>query len=391
MVLNYVKLENVRNHEQSEIDLEPSLNIFFGPNGAGKTSILEAISIASFSKSFITNYDQNIVRHGENYYTVEVGGSSQNGIPFTFSVYYQIGKGKEIRDISGGTISSIELIGQIPLVVLYPDMREIIFGPPSARREFVDKIISQTDTVYLKKLIEYKRILKQRNKLLSEIANGDRKQIDVLSAWNKKFIQTASYIIQQRGLFSYTFSFIVSEAFETITEGKESLIFDYQPFDFFDFFTPENLVVFRRYWYLDQILSILEQLLIKYAKKEIERGITLFGPHKDDFQLLFNGNNAREVASQGQSKSILIALKNAEVKYLQNKKNTAPIVLFDDIFSELDINRINQVLDLMKNLKVQLLLTTTEIDKIKNIISNFENYGVYKVESGKTIRFEHFS
>ncbi|MEJ5285702.1 MAG: DNA recombination and repair protein RecF [Candidatus Kapaibacterium sp.] len=388
MVLNYVKLENVRNHEQSEIDLEPSLNIFFGPNGAGKTSILEAISIASFSKSFITNYDQNIVRHGENYYTVEVGGSSQNGIPFTFSVYYQIGKGKEIRDISGGTISSIELIGQIPLVVLYPDMREIIFGPPSARREFVDKIISQTDTVYLKKLIEYKRILKQRNKLLSEIANGDRKQIDVLSAWNKKFIQTASYIIQQRGLFSYTFSFIVSEAFETITEGKESLIFDYQPFDFF---TPENLVVFRRYWYLDQILSILEQLLIKYAKKEIERGITLFGPHKDDFQLLFNGNNAREVASQGQSKSILIALKNAEVKYLQNKKNTAPIVLFDDIFSELDINRINQVLDLMKNLKVQLLLTTTEIDKIKNIISNFENYGVYKVESGKTIRFDHFS
>ncbi len=242
MVLNYVKLENVRNHEQSEIDLEPSLNIFFGPNGAGKTSILEAISIASFSKSFITNYDQNIVRHGENYYTVEVGGSSQNGIPFTFSVYYQIGKGKEIRDISGGTISSIELIGQIPLVVLYPDMREIIFGPPSARREFVDKIISQTDTVYLKKLIEYKRILKQRNKLLSEIANGDRKQIDVLSAWNKKFIQTASYIIQQRGLFSYTFSFIVSEAFETITEGKESLIFDYQPFDFF---TPENLVVFQ--------------------------------------------------------------------------------------------------------------------------------------------------
>lgn len=114
-------------------------------------------------------------------------------------------------------------------------MREIIFGPPSARREFVDKIISQTDTVYLKKLIEYKRILKQRNKLLSEIANGDRKQIDVLSAWNKKFIQTASYIIQQRGLFSYTFSFIVSEAFETITEGKESLIFDYQPLIFLIF------------------------------------------------------------------------------------------------------------------------------------------------------------
>lgn len=382
MRLKHIVLENFRNHERTEIAFEPNLNIFFGPNGSGKTSILEAISITSFSKSFITNFDQQIVKHSKDYYAIEVEAESETKVPFKVYVQYQINKGKEIRDTSGQLLSSTELIGRIPIVILYPDMREIIFGPPSARREFVDKILSQTDQSYLKKLIEYRRIVKQRNKLLSEIASGDRSQIDVLFAWNSKFLHTAVDIVRARGLFAQTFSSLIQEPFEQITSGKEEISFAYEPFEFSEIIDPASDANFSRNWDPKEIEFALNELRKKYSRKEVERGTTLFGPHKDDFGIFLNSVLARLVASQGQSKSILIALKNAEVAYLQNKLGTTPVVLFDDVFSELDFERVSKVLHILNNLKVQLFLTLTEIDKIKNIIPNFETYGIYKVENG---------
>ncbi|MGB9851495.1 MAG: DNA replication/repair protein RecF [Candidatus Kapaibacteriota bacterium] len=378
MHLKYVILENIRNHKKTELHFEPGLNIFFGANGSGKTSILEAISIASFSKSFITNFDQQIVSHSRKYYSVEIGAVTENQIPFTINVIYQINKGKEIRDSSGQILSSVELIGKIPLVVLYPEMKKIIFGPPSSRREFVDKIISQIDRIYLQKLIEYRRILKQRNKLLFEIYSGDHSQIGVLSVWNNRLIEAASYILKQRWIFTKSFSTLFQKSFEMVTNGKEISSFDFSPFGF----DSVSHSVFLQNPERSQIISSLEQILEEYHRREIERGTTLFGPHKDDFEITLNDMPAKEIASQGQSKSLVIALKYAEIKYLQNLLGTTPIVLFDDIFSELDFNRVTQVLDMMNNLKVQLFLTLTELDKIKNIISNFETYGIFKVENG---------
>jgi len=380
MYIKYVLIENIRNHIRTEIVLEPNLNVFFGPNGSGKTSILEAISISTFSKSFVTNYDHQIVRHNENYYSIEIGAETDSQIPFTIRVIYQLSKGKEIRDSSGELLSSQNLIGRIPIVVLSPDMKQIIFGPPSERREFVDKIISQTDQYFLQKLINYKRILKQRNKLLFELSTGDRTQYELLEVWNQKLIETAAFIIHKRCIFSKIFAPMLTQSYESVSKGIESIGFAYAPFGFSN---EEISELYQNDFPTNIILSVLQYQLQKFREKEIERGTTLFGPHKDDFQIFLNNAISSEVASQGQSKSILVALKYAEIEYLQKHKGTNPVVLFDDIFSELDLDRTERVLSLMNELKIQLMITTTDLSPISSVISKFETYGIFKVDSGK--------
>ncbi len=379
MFIKHISLENIRNHISSKIHLEPNINILFGPNGSGKTSVLEAISIATFSRSFATKFDQNIVRNGEKHYAIEILAVSDKEVPFTIHVIYQLNKGKEIRDSSGQIISSQELIGTIPIVVLSPDMKDIVFGSPSSRRDFVDKVLSQTENQYLKKLIEYKRIVKQRNKLLWEIMNGNRNEIALLPIWNHKLIENASFIIKKRMIFTKEFSPLFAKSFDIVTNGKEQIEFNYSPFISTGL---TNLETLPRLEEKDSIISFLNEQLERVSKKEIERGTTLLGPHKDDFFIKLNNSVASDVASQGQSKSILIALKYAEINFLQKTKETNPIVLFDDIFSELDLDRVYQVLNLMSNVKVQLLVTMTGINLIKDIIPNFETYGIFKVENG---------
>ncbi|MCX7909018.1 MAG: DNA replication and repair protein RecF [Ignavibacteria bacterium] len=387
MYLKYVFIENVRNHSTNKIFFEPNINIIFGPNGSGKTSILEAVSIATFSKSFVTKFDQNIVRKGQNYYSIELMAISDNKIPIVIDIYYHQNKGKEIKDTSDKVIPSFELIGKIPIVILSPDMKNIVFGPPSVRREFVDKIISQIDNNYLKKLIEYKRILKQRNKLLTEIASGDRKNIEILPFWNNKLIETATTIIKRRSLFIDEFSLFFANSYNFITNGKETIDFRYAPFGMNtdEFYFKANTVSDNT------ITTYLYHQLEKFKQKELERGTTLFGPQKDDFIIKLCESTANEVASQGQSKSILVALKYAEILFLKKQKGTNPIVLFDDIFSELDLFRVQQVLNLMNKTDVQLLVTMTEINHIKEIIHNFETYGIFKVENGKVEKSTSFS
>lgn len=384
MYLKHIIFENIRNHKKNEIFFEPNINVFFGPNGSGKTSILEAISIGTFSKSFVTNFDQHIVKIGENYYSIEISAISDQNIPVTFSVIYHSNKKKEIRNNAGQLISAQELIGTIPIVVLFPDMKEIIFGPPNSRREFVDKIISQTDRNYLKKLLEYRRILKQRNKLLLEISNGNKSEYEVLSLWDEKLIDSASTIIHKRALFCEKFSPYLAETYEVVSNGKEKIDFKYSPFLFKD----SDIKQIKS---PDEIKSLLNEQLNLMKEKEIERGTSLFGPHKDDFKFILNDVPANEVASQGQSKSILIATKYSEIKYLQKEKGTTPIVLFDDIFSELDFFRISQVLNSINELNVQLFITMTEIKQIWEIIPNFETYGIFKVENGRVEKLNSFS
>lgn len=383
MFIKRIYFENIRNHIQNEIYLEPNINVLFGPNGSGKTSVLEAISIGTFSKSFVTNFDQHIVRLGEKHYSVEISAISENQIPITINVFYQLNKKKEIRNSAGQIITAQELIGKIPIVVLYPDMKEIIFGSPNARREFVDKIISQTDSSYLKKLLEYRRILKQRNKLLFEIANGNTSEIELLSLWDEKLIESAAVIIHKRAIFCEQFSTHFAESYEIVSNGKEKIYFYYSPY----FFSELNKNQINS---IEEIVNILKEQLKFFKEKEIERGTTLFGPHKDDFKIILNEALANEVASQGQSKSILIAMKHSEIKYLQKAKKTNPIVLLDDIFSELDLFRINQVLHLMNELKVQLIITMTEVNQISQIIPNFETYGIFRVENGQIEKLKIF-
>jgi len=374
MYLLRLNFENIRNHNITELFPSKNINVIFGRNGSGKTSILEAISIGAFSKSFVTSFDQNIVQNGKDYYLVEIEARSENGLPIGLQVLYQLNRKKEIKTTAGENLSVQELIGKVPVVVLSPEMREIIFGAPSMRREFIDRIISQTDANYLKSLLLHRRILKQRNKLLNEFQLGITNDTDLLKIWTLKFIEISAEVVSRRLRFFEHFPLFFERSYQILSNNQESINITYQPFEF-----PSNLASLSH----SDILEILKSQADKYFDKEIQRGITLFGPQKDDFLILLNNHLARNVASQGQSKTILISLKYAEMNYLYEMRKTYPIVLFDDIFSELDNERITQVLKILSDTSVQFFLTTTEVDWLKKSLPSGSLVKSFYVESGK--------
>jgi len=374
MYLLRLNFENIRNHNITELFPSKNINVIFGRNGSGKTSILEAISIGAFSKSFVTSFDQNIVQNGKDYYLVEIEARSENGLPIGLQVLYQLNRKKEIKTTAGDNLSVQELIGKVPIVVLSPEMREIIFGAPSMRREFIDRIISQTDANYLKSLLLHRRILKQRNKLLNEFQLGINNDTDLLKIWILKFIEISAEVVSRRLRFFEHFPLFFERSYQILSNNQESINITYQPFEF-----PSNLASLSH----SDILEILKSQADKYFDKEIQRGITLFGPQKDDFLILLNNQLARNVASQGQSKTILISLKYAEMNYLYEMRKTYPIVLFDDIFSELDNERITQVLKILSDTSVQFFLTTTEVDWLKKSFPSGSLVKSFYVESGK--------
>lgn len=386
MQINQIFFENIRNHKQTKLFFEPNLNLFFGPNGSGKTSILEAISIGTFSKSFVTKFDQSIVRNSTDYYALEIAIETESHTSAIIYINYTLGRPKVIREENGQFITAQNLIGRFPTVILAPDMRGIVYGVPSFRREFVDRIISQTDKFYLNKLYELRRILKQRNKLLLEISKGSSSGFDLLHIWTQHLIETSVFIIKSRGDFIVKFAPLFSECFSELTNCNEVANLLYSPFNSNDI----NNELLQNNYPNEQIYLLLKSEFEKYEKKELERGITLFGPHRDDFTILLNNNLASSVASQGQSKSILVALKYAEINYLKNSKEAKPVVLLDDIFSELDLSRVNQVLNILNNLDLQLFITLTEIDQIKPILLNFETCGLFRVENGVVSKLDLF-
>ncbi len=380
MFLVRVNFENIRNHNLTELFPSRNLNVIYGRNGSGKTSILEAISICAFSKSFVSAFDQNIVRYGKNYYRIEIEGRSENGLPISLQILFQLGKKKEIKSTSGESLSVQDLIGKVPVVVLSPEMREIIFGSPAVRREFIDRIISQTDQIYFRDLIINRRILKQRNKLLNDILLGNTSDIELFKIWTLKFIESSAEIIKRRIQFFKDFPLLFISNYQVLSQRKEAVNFTYQPFEF-----PQDFENFTK----EEISKILNLQAESFFEKEISRGVTLFGPQKDDFIISFNYQQAKNVASQGQSKTILIALKYAEIEYLLKMKNTTPIVLFDDIFSELDKERVEQVLKILSNNQIQFFITTTELDGLKSFLQYCSEYKIFYVENG-SVREDQF-
>ncbi|MGQ9818697.1 MAG: DNA replication/repair protein RecF [Candidatus Kapaibacteriales bacterium] len=374
MVLKKLAFENIRNHLNTTLEPCNSINIFLGKNGAGKTSILEAISIACVTKSFVANYDYNIVTVGQNYYTIEMNAETEEGIPILFKVNYnKLHKKKEIINSDGTLVDARDHIGKIPIVILNPPMRDLIFGPPIIRREFVDRTISQVSRSYLDDLIRFKRIHKQRNKLLQDFINSGSRDHSLFEIWTEQFVRYASKIIIKRILFFNIFLPFFEQSLFEISGGREKANLIYKPFAFpCDFVSDEG-----------EINSILSNQFLKYKSFELEKGITLFGPQKDDFLITINNNPAKEMASQGQSKSLLIALKYAEMKFLSSYKSVLPLLLLDDIFSELDVERIEQVMELISKDNVQTFITLTDLSYLSYFQKRKIAYQIFYVENGK--------
>jgi len=351
MRVRRIAFSNIRNHESTDVVAADGVNVVTGPNGAGKTTILEAISLCTLTRSFIANPDATLLRRGERSFAARVDAMSDYAVPWRCEVRFDAMAGKSIVVNGAPAVNAAAVIGAAPTVVLSPDLKAITNGAPSERRRFLDVVISQAHRRYLEDLIQYRRILKQRNALL---ADARRRKLTVdhvlLQAWDEGMIERGARLMAQRTTFVDAFRPLLKIAAGEVSSALEDVELRYIPdgmkgeLDSFDAYRDALWLRSRQVW-----------------NEEQRRGTTLFGPHRDDLRLDLNGGDVRTSASQGQHKTVLVGLKIAEFHYLASQCAETPIILLDDIFGDLDSRRAERVYDLTRSL-AQTFITVTSLE-----------------------------
>lgn len=359
MKLKSLHIVNFRNHNDTNVTFGENLNVIYGLNGEGKTTILEAISVCSLSKSFLPTKDNNLIRFGTKNYYLEAKCKSDLNIPYKIKVEFDNLNKKKINSSLADNLLPKHIIGEIPIVILSPDDKCITFGSPADRRNFLDKVLSQSNKLYLDDLVKLKKVIKQRNKLLNQFKKSSNYNRELLNPWTKSLIDLSSEIILKRKRFINDFSPLFLAYYKDISSSKEEVGIEYYAYGFETI--PDTIA---------EIKSVLESIYENKWESEYQRATTLFGPQKDDLIIKVNNGLAREIASQGQHKSLLISIKLAEYDILKKLKNETPLILLDDIFSELDKERILHVLKLVILENAQTIITGTDVDNVSDLLKN---------------------
>lgn len=333
MTLRSLKLENFRNYQKYDIELN-SITVFTGPNGIGKTNLIEAIYFLSVGKSYRAREDKDAIFWGKEFMRI-VGFYSQDELEIFVSVYPVQTKSIKINGVKSKTS---DLIGKLKIVIFSPESMNIITGSPKERRKFLDLICCQTDRKYLYDLMELQKVLKQRNRLLFGIKTGTN-NLEELDFWDKKLIELSTPIIQKRESLVSFINNIISGYYQKISGKEEKLKLKYLP-------AVEDINYFQDY-------------LIKNREKEIKESSTICGPNRDNLEFLLGGRNTTTFASRGETRSVIFALKMAELDYFRSLGDS-PLLLLDDIFSELDKTRREKLSALI--LAQPTVITTTEVD-----------------------------
>ncbi|HEX5315140.1 MAG TPA: DNA replication/repair protein RecF [Candidatus Kapabacteria bacterium] len=371
-----IPLRNFRNHTETFVrELAPKINILIGPNGAGKTSVLEALSLATLTKSFTTYSDAVLIRRGEGKLEVEAQFVSDLGIPHKVSIAIEAGPPlkKSIFANSERIRSSADLVGLAPVVVLTPDEKVITGGGPGERRRFLNMVLSQASRAYLEDELEYRRALKQRNAILAN-ARKERRSAEyirpLLAPWTALLLKNGARIMRRRMRFTEEFRPRLLAAYSMLSQSREEPSLTYLPMG------------------LESSDQNFDSLLAREAERveieEIRRGATLFGPHRDEIMLFINpGQEARLYASQGQHKTLLVAMKLAEFQYLREAAGETPMLLLDDVFSELDEGRANQLLEMAASGNLgQTFITSTEGARFEAIASQSSGCRIFRMKQG---------
>lgn len=370
MRINSIRFANIRNHKNTELEFHSKVNVFRGLNGAGKTSILEAIAIAGLSKSFMPVGDSQILRRDESEYSITLKSRNDLNIPYFVNIKYSNKTGKTISNNTKDRLLPKDIVGELPVVVLSPDSKEITYGSPSERRSFLDKILSQSYRSYFSNWIKLKKILNHRSSLLSKYAKDSSIGLGQYDILTDMLIDVSAEIVLKRCEFIDSFSGIFEEVYADISEGKEKVALQYKAFSVSDTSSADAIK--------EQIVERAE----KYKSDELRRGMNLFGPQRDNLNIMINGGIAREYASQGQHKSLIAAIKFAELRFMKEILNETPVLLLDDIFSELDQNRIEKVLTLVREYNTQTFITVNNATFLDYFSSN-EEYKLFEVIGGE--------
>ncbi len=348
MYLKNLELNNFRNISKLSLTFNKNINIFIGNNAQGKTNILESIYFLAITKSHRTHNELNLINKNELYtkvYGIYMDDNSNDNI--LSILLNEKGKKVSINNIVQKRISNY--LSKLNVIMFCPDDLEIIKGTPSIRRKFLNVEISQLKNEYLLDLKEYNQILKQRNEYLKQKNNSifDKTYFNILT---EKLVQINIKIIKERYDFIDRINNYLSNIFKSIS-NLGNLVIKYNSFISKDDLNKDNLKenITDRYNYI--------------FNNELLQKTTLLGCHKDDFKIYLNNLDITEFASQGQQRLSILSLKLAEIEVFRNEKNIKPIILLDDIFSELDENKKNNIIEYFKD-DMEIFITTTDLKDI---------------------------
>ena len=352
MWINNIKINNFRNYNNEEIELNKNINIFYGENAQGKTNIMEAIFLSSMGKSFRAKKDKEMIKIGENKATVEIlfskkdrEGKIKIDLSNKKSIYLN---GIKLKKLS-------ELLGNINIVIFTPDDINILKGGPQNRRRFLDIMISQLKPNYMYNLNLYLKTLEQRNNYLRQIKEYNKDE-NLLEIWDEKLAEYAYNIYKYRNEFINKIKNKIKNIHKEITNNKENIEIEY----------------ITECESKEKYLNLLKER----RKLDIIKGYTTKGIHRDDFNIYINEKQLNIYGSQGQHRTAILSLKLSELNIILEETGEYPILLLDDFMSELDESRRKHFLENIKD--TQIIITCTEKFDIEN-----KNILIYNVKDGK--------
>ncbi|NLK65729.1 MAG: DNA replication/repair protein RecF [Tissierellia bacterium] len=365
MIVNKLIIKNYRNFKEAEAELNSSLNIFIGDNGQGKTNLMESIYIASIGRTFRLNSENELINFFEDKSSVEIH-ILKNNYKIKIEIILEKNKKKQVF-INGVKLDKTsEMIGVLNNVIFTPDDMKIIKGSPVERRKFINIDISQIKPKYKYLLNKYKKITSERNILLKNYYTKYENK-DIISIWNDYLVNTGTEISLYRSEYINKLKKYATNIYSNITDNKEKLDIAY--------FSNIGSITDR-----EEVKKIFYEKINKNFNNEILRGISLYGPHKDDLIIKINDKECKYFGSQGQQRSAILALKLAEIEIIKEEAGEYPILLLDDVLSELDNKRKSYLIEHIKG--IQTIITCTD-DHELNILTKDFNKKIFYINEGR--------
>lgn len=356
MYLKKLSLFNFKNFEEASFELEHKINCFVGKNGIGKTNVLDAIYHLAFGKSYFNSIAAQSIQHDKDFFVIDGVFEKQDR---TEQIVCSLKKGqKKILKRNGKIYEKFsDHLGLIPLVIISPTDADLIREGSEIRRKFIDTVISQLDNTYLNELIQYQKVVVQRNALLKYFALNRVFETTTLEIYNEQLASFGKNIHHKRTRFLEEFIPIFDSFYKKISNSEEKVSLEYES-----------------QLHRQDLLSLLNENIAKDRTLQY----TSVGIHKDDLLFTINGFPIKKFGSQGQQKSFLIALKLAQFDFVKKQSGEKPILLLDDIFDKLDENRVSQIVSMVNNDDFgQLFISDTHSDRTETIVK--QTHQSYKI------------